>query len=88
MAARQSQEASNITFETTDMIGIDKLECRLDGQAFSSCMNPATYEKLRRGLHEFTSIATDEAGNMEKTSLPDSEKVTLRLKSKKEIHIH
>lgn len=31
-------------------------------------MNPATHEKLCRGLHEFASRARDEAGNMEKTS--------------------
>jgi hypothetical protein len=53
MAARLSQEPPNITFETTGMIRIDKLECRLEGQVFSSCMNPATYEKLHRGVHEF-----------------------------------
>ncbi|HEU4447347.1 MAG TPA: hypothetical protein VFR94_21920 [Nitrososphaeraceae archaeon] len=42
-----------MTFETTGMIRIDKLGCRLEEQVFSSCMNPPNYEKLRRGLHEF-----------------------------------
>jgi hypothetical protein len=54
----------HITFEATDVIGIDRLEFSLDGQAFSSCMGPVTYEKLRTSVHEFTAIAREEAGNI------------------------
>ena len=68
-----------MTFETTGMIRIDKLGCRLEEQVFSSCMNPPNYEKLRRGYticyHEnncLRSIGKEEF-------YLGSEKVTLRV---------
>jgi hypothetical protein len=52
-----------ITFQATDAVGIDKTECSLDGQAFSSCTSPVVYDRLSRGAHEITVRATDAAGN-------------------------
>ncbi len=54
-----------ITFEATDAtVGIDKTQCSLDGQAFtSSCTSPIVYDKLKKGTHNFTVRATDAAGN-------------------------
>jgi len=53
-----------ITFEATDVAGIDETECSLDGQAFTSCTSPVSYNRLSRGTHEVTVRATDEAGNI------------------------
>ena len=53
-----------ITFEATDAVGIDTTECSIDGQAFTSCTSPVSYNRLSRGTHEFTVRATDEAGNI------------------------
>jgi hypothetical protein len=52
-----------ITFEATDAVGIDKTECSLDGQPFTSCTSPIVYDRLTRGTHEFTVRAIDTAGN-------------------------
>jgi hypothetical protein len=53
-----------ITFEVTDAVGVDKIECSLDGQAFTSCTNPVVYDHLKKGTHNFTVRATDAAGNI------------------------
>lgn len=53
-----------ITFEATDAVGIDNIECSLDGGAFTSCTSPVSYNRLSRGTHEVTVRATDEAGNI------------------------
>jgi hypothetical protein len=52
-----------ITFEVTqgEAGEIDKIECSLDGQAFTSCTSPVTYDKLKKGNHEFTVRAWDAA---------------------------
>ena len=74
----------HITFEATDVIGIDRLEFSLDGQAFSSCMGPVTYEKLRTSLHEFTAIARE--GNRKhpkRRSLPELSQSDAETKIKK-----
>jgi hypothetical protein len=52
-----------ITFEATDAVGIDTTECSIDGQAFTSCTSPVSYNRLSRGTHEVTVRATDEVGN-------------------------
>jgi hypothetical protein len=53
-----------ITFETTDAVGVDKTECSLDGQAFtSSCASPVVYDHLKKGTHEVAVRATDAASN-------------------------
>jgi TolB protein len=52
-----------ITFEATDVVGIDETECNLDGQAFTSCTSPVAYDRLSRGTHELAVRVTDEAGN-------------------------
>jgi hypothetical protein len=52
-----------ITFEATDAVGVDNIECSLDGQAFTSCTSPVVYDILDRGTHQFTVRATDAAGN-------------------------
>src|SRR5215208_5414103 len=52
-----------ITFEAIDAVGIDETECSLDGQTFTPCTSPASYDRLSRDSHEFTVRATDEAGN-------------------------
>ena len=54
-----------ITFEATagEVGEIDRIECSLDGQAFtSSCTSPVVYDKLSRGTHEFTVRAWDPIG--------------------------
>jgi hypothetical protein len=53
-----------ITFETTDAVGIDNTECSLDGQVFTpSCTSPVVYDGLKKGTHNFTVRSTDAAGN-------------------------
>jgi hypothetical protein len=52
-----------ITFEATDAVGIDETECSLDGQAFTPCTSPVSYDRLSRTTHQVTVRATDEAGN-------------------------
>ncbi len=52
-----------IIFQATDAVGIDKTECSLDGQAFTSCTSPVVYDRLNRGSHQVTVRATDAAGN-------------------------
>ena len=53
-----------ITFEATDAVEIEGIECSLDGQAFTSCESPISYDRLSRTTHEVTVRATDEAGNI------------------------
>jgi len=51
-----------ITFEVTKgNQGLDKIGCSLDGQAFTSCTSPVTYDKLKKGNHEFTVRVWDAA---------------------------
>jgi hypothetical protein len=52
-----------ITFEITkgEAGEITKIECSLDGQAFTSCTSPVTYDKLKKGTHEFTVRVWDAA---------------------------
>jgi hypothetical protein len=52
-----------ITFQATDVVGIDGTECSLDGQPFTSCTSPVVYDRLTRSTHEFTVTSTDAAGN-------------------------
>jgi hypothetical protein len=43
-----------ITFEVTEgNQGLDKIECSLDGRAFTSCTSPVTYDKLKKDTHKF-----------------------------------
>jgi hypothetical protein len=41
-----------ITFEATDVVGIDNTECSLDGQAFTTCTSPVVYDRLRERERE------------------------------------
>jgi hypothetical protein len=52
-----------ITFEATDAVGVENTECSLDGQPFTSCTSPVSYDRLSRGTHQVTVRATDAAGN-------------------------
>jgi hypothetical protein len=53
-----------ITFEATDVVGVDNIECRLDGQvSTSSCTSPIVYDQLKKGTRTFTVRSTDAAGN-------------------------
>lgn len=55
----------SITFEATDAVGIDRIECSLDGQQpFTSCTSPVVYDRLSRGTHEVIVRAIDDAGNV------------------------
>ena len=54
---------TGLTFEATDAVGIDEIECSLDGQAFTPCTSPVSYDRLSRSTHEVTVRATDEVGN-------------------------
>ncbi len=51
-------------FEVTDQLsGIDKVECRLDGEPFKICESPVNYNGLSEGSHSFSVKALDKAGN-------------------------
>jgi hypothetical protein len=53
-----------ITFQVTDAVGVDKIECRLDRQqAFTPCTSPVVYDGLKKGTHTFTVRSTDAADN-------------------------
>lgn len=52
-----------ITFEATDAVGVEDIECSLDGQPFTSCTSPVVYDRLSRGTQQVTVRATDELGN-------------------------
>jgi hypothetical protein len=51
-----------IIFLATDAVGIDKTECSLDGQAFTSCTSPVVYDRRNRGSHQVTVRATGNTG--------------------------
>jgi hypothetical protein len=53
-----------ISFEATDEIGVENTKCSLDGQAFTACTSPVSYDRLNGGTHQFTVGATDTAGNI------------------------
>jgi hypothetical protein len=52
-----------VTFEATDAVGVEDIECNLDGEGFTSCTSPVVFDRLSRGTHQITVRATDEAGN-------------------------
>ena len=52
-----------VTFQATDAVGVEDIECSLDGQGFTSCTSPVVYDRLSRGSHHVTVRATDEEGN-------------------------
>jgi hypothetical protein len=53
-----------ITFQVTDAVGVDKIECRLDRQqAFTPCTSPVVNDGLKKGTHTFTVRSTDAADN-------------------------
>jgi hypothetical protein len=58
-----SQSHIQTIFQTNDAVAVDRIECRLDGQAFTSCTSPIIYDQLRKGIHQFTVRVTDAAGN-------------------------
>jgi dipeptidyl aminopeptidase/acylaminoacyl peptidase len=64
-----------ITFEATDAVGVDKIECSLDGQAFtSSCRTPVVYDRLKKGTHQVTERSTDAAEAAGSTHIEDVQK--------------
>jgi dipeptidyl aminopeptidase/acylaminoacyl peptidase len=38
-----------VTFQATDAVGVEDIECSLDGQGFTSCTSPVVYDRLSRG---------------------------------------
>lgn len=52
-----------MTFQAIDAVGVDKTECSLDRQPFTSCISPLVYDRLSRGTDVFTVRSTDSAGN-------------------------
>ena len=46
-------------FEADSNLGIDRIECSIDGSAFSVCVSPAVVENLSVGSHQFSVIAYD-----------------------------
>jgi hypothetical protein len=42
-------------------------KCELDGGGFSSCSSPITYDPIAEGSHDFSVVATDDAGNEDPT---------------------
>jgi hypothetical protein len=54
-----------VPFQATDAIGVEDIECSLDGQGFTSCTSPVIYDRTSRGSHQVTVRATDEEGNTE-----------------------
>jgi hypothetical protein len=42
-------------------------KCQLDGGGFSSCNSPITFDPIAEGSHDFSVVATDDAGNEDPT---------------------
>ncbi len=62
--SRSDNNQARFAFDVTDQIsGIDKIECRLDGESFKPCESPVDYSDLSEGTHSFSVRATDKAGN-------------------------
>ena len=55
------------TFEFTSNEKDAMLECRLDGERFTTCVSPKTYTGLAKGRHTFRVRAVDGAGNADPT---------------------
>ena len=54
-------------FSGTDNIAVARLECSLDGAAFTTCTSPLTLTGLLPGSHTFAVSAVDTAGNVDAT---------------------
>src|SRR4029077_11917195 len=61
-ASPSASADATLTFSANEPV--IAFECSLDGGAFASCANPATYTNLRNGDHTFRVRGTDRAGNV------------------------
>ena len=55
--------AITFTFQGTDAVGVDHLECSLDGSAFIVCVSPRNLISLAAASHTFQVRAVDSTGN-------------------------
>jgi photosystem II stability/assembly factor-like uncharacterized protein len=60
-------KAITITATSRDDTMVARLECRLDGAAFTTCTSPIAYSNLSVGSHTVEVRAVDQAGNVEDT---------------------
>ncbi|HYH61052.1 MAG TPA: beta-propeller fold lactonase family protein [Solirubrobacterales bacterium] len=65
---KQKSKSKKATFEFTGTDDVTapaalSFECSLDGEPVASCSSPATFDKLKKGKHEFEVQARDQAGN-------------------------
>lgn len=55
----------NLTFSSVDPSGIEKYECRVNSEAYASCLSPKTYSNLPTGTTSVFKVrATDKIGNV------------------------
>ncbi len=60
-----NNDAADFTFSSPDVTSI--LECKLDGDPFSTCTSPVNYMGLNDGSHTFQVRARDAIGNVDET---------------------
>jgi hypothetical protein len=54
---------TDATIEEGEEVGIDHLECSIDGSSFSNCTSPVQYDNLSNGSHIVEIRTEDNAGN-------------------------
>ena len=85
---KRKSKSKKATFEFTGADDVTapaalSFECSLDGASFASCSSPATYVKLKKGMHQFEVRASDQATNTDPTPASYGWKVKKKKKKKR-----